>query len=251
LLGLKIEDNYDNYDITMYVYRANGIAIPRSVFDLYRLGKNINSIGGAQPGDLIIYCKNGIPEDVALYFGNYKVIQASKPDGIISIQNYSPLKVCGIRFINYIERRCGSGYNRCPAGQCCSKNGYCGYSPEYCSMNEGCQLSYGDCKCGGDHGNCKPGSCCSELGYCGKTAAYCSMDNGCQKTLGDCRCGPEFGKCQGDNCCSDLGYCGTTPAYCSLDEGCQSEFGRCDFKTITMTDEPTENMEDDLEENIF
>jgi len=122
-------------------------------------------------------------------------------------------------------KRCGGEYGRCPAGQCCSKNGYCGTSSLFCAPSQGCQSAYGDCKCGGENGSCPAGQCCSKNGYCGTTKAYCSADR-CQSKFGDCKCGNDFGKCSAGQCCSKKGYCGTTKAYCSADR-CQSEFGDC------------------------
>jgi len=113
------------------------------------------------------------------------------------------------------NQRCGSGYGNCPAGECCSKWGYCGTTSEYCSNSQGCQLAYGDCRCGSGFGKCVAGSCCSKWGYCGKTSAYCSHSQGCQLTYGDCKCGNGFGNCAPGNCCSQWGFCGKTADYCS------------------------------------
>lgn len=87
------------------------------------------------------------------------------------------------------NQRCGSGYGKCPAGECCSKWGYCGTTSEYCSNSQGCQLAYGDCRCGSEFGKCASGKCCSQWGYCGTTDAYCST--GCQKAYGDCTTQPQ------------------------------------------------------------
>jgi len=40
--------------------------------------------------------------------------------------------------------RCGEDYGSCPFNQCCSKNGYCGTSSDYCST--GCNSKYGMCE---------------------------------------------------------------------------------------------------------
>jgi len=125
------------------------------------------------------------------------------------------------------NQRCGSGYGKCPAGECCSKWGYCGTTSEYCSNSQGCQLAYGDCKCGSGFGNCAAGSCCSKWGFCGKTSDYCSNSQGCQLAYGDCKCGSGFGKCAAGSCCSKYGYCGKTAAYCSNSQGCQLAYGDC------------------------
>jgi len=125
------------------------------------------------------------------------------------------------------NRRCGSSYGKCPAGECCSKWGYCGKTSEYCSNSQGCQLAYGDCKCGSGFGKCAAGSCCSKWGFCGKTSDYCSNSQGCQLAYGDCKCGSGFGKCAAGNCCSKWGFCGKTSDYCSNSQGCQLAYGDC------------------------
>jgi len=100
---------------------------------------------------------------------------------------------------------------------CCNKDGRCGLTSDYCSVNAGCQNKYGIClmetenstpvssatadekskigqKCGKDHGTCiikgKDGhsyehiSCCSEKGYCGLSDDHCGK--GCQSEFGAC-----------------------------------------------------------------
>ncbi|KAI3648811.1 hypothetical protein MP228_006665 [Amoeboaphelidium protococcarum] len=34
----------------------------------------------------------------------------------------------------------------CPQGACCSTNGYCGFTSEFCSASSGCQKAFGVCK---------------------------------------------------------------------------------------------------------
>jgi len=128
--------------------------------------------------------------------------------------------------------RCGPKFStKCPAGQCCSKDGYCGTTPSYCSVSKGCQIAYGDCKCGNkdgyEFGKCGDGYCCSSLNFCGKTTAHCYSSKGCLPEFGDCRCGSGYGKCAGGFCCSNLKYCGTTARHCSASKGCQIAYGDC------------------------
>lgn len=80
--------------------------------------------------------------------------------------------------------RCGANFNdqKCPKGQCCSRKGYCGSTKQYCSMDNGCNINYGDCKCGEKFGSCSTSYCCSKSGYCGTTKAYCGA--GCQDQYG-------------------------------------------------------------------
>ncbi|ORX55837.1 hypothetical protein BCR36DRAFT_581007 [Piromyces finnis] len=42
-----------------------------------------------------------------------------------------------------MDGRCGEDFGRCPSGECCNSNGYCGTGSEYCSI--GCQNQYGEC----------------------------------------------------------------------------------------------------------
>jgi len=137
-------------------------------------------------------------------------------------------------------RRCGPGYGFCGFDECCSKDGYCGTTSEYCDF---CQPIYsGRCdnnnsgkkkRCGVGHGFCGNNECCSKDGYCGTTEEYCGK--GCQEYFGDrcnevkeektevTRCGFKYGYCSEDECCSKKGYCGKTKEHCG--EGCQTFFG--------------------------
>jgi hypothetical protein len=44
-----------------------------------------------------------------------------------------------------VEGSCGNGIEKCYGDMCCSKNGYCGTTGEYCNSVEGCQGEYGRC----------------------------------------------------------------------------------------------------------
>lgn len=92
----------------------------------------------------------------------------------------------------------------CTSGLCCSQNGYCGNSTDYCDA--GCQSAYGIC-----NGDASDGSS-------GGT------------------CGPNFGntQCANNQCCSQAGYCGTTSDYCSDPGSCLPGFGRCDSDTTPL-----------------
>jgi hypothetical protein len=95
---------------------------------------------------------------------------------------------------------CGlaNGNNTCGATSCCSVNGYCGITSDYCGT--GCQPGYGSCNatavaaanpaapvptgvvittdgsCGASNGNmtCDSGECCSIEGWCGTGAGKLS-----------------------------------------------------------------------------
>jgi peptidoglycan/xylan/chitin deacetylase (PgdA/CDA1 family) len=94
---------------------------------------------------------------------------------------------------------CGptNGGEVCDSGLCCSQNGYCGNTTDYCDV--GCQSAYG---------SCDPDSSPAQGGTCG----------------------PSFGNttCSDNQCCSMAGYCGTTQDYCADPGSCQLGYGRCD-----------------------
>lgn len=93
--------------------------------------------------------------------------------------------------------QCGpaNNNNKCVSGLCCSQNGWCGNTTDYCGA--GCQTGFGDCT---------------------------TTTGG-----GDGTCGPAFGnkRCPTGQCCSSAGYCGTTKEFCA-DPDCQWPFGTCD-----------------------
>jgi len=142
------------------------------------------------------------------------------------------------------DYKCGKGKGKCPAGQCCSKYGWCGRSEKHCLIESGCQSEFGECKtstqdtistngkCGEKYGKCPEGKCCSKYGWCGTTSEYCDVSSGCQSEFGKCntkkvdgKCGKEYGKCPSGQCCSKYGWCGKDSKYCGA--GCQHDFGKC------------------------
>jgi len=53
-----------------------------------------------------------------------------------------------LNYHHYVDKinvngKCGDGIGRCPKGECCSKEGYCGVGKEYC--DNGCQSEFGEC----------------------------------------------------------------------------------------------------------
>ena len=41
--------------------------------------------------------------------------------------------------------QCGEGLGKCPYSQCCSKDGKCGTTSDFCYMSKKCQIKYGYC----------------------------------------------------------------------------------------------------------
>jgi hypothetical protein len=76
-------------------------------------------------------------------------------------------------------------------GNCCSSNGWCGGSGDYCGT--GCQAAFGSCVAVSQDGTCGNGktcqgssfgNCCSGNSWCGSSADYCGA--GCQVAFGSC-----------------------------------------------------------------
>jgi len=141
----------------------------------------------------------------------------------IKLSIYSSLFLFSIT----LALKCGPEYGKCPASQCCNKEGECGTTAAYCSTANGCQYEFGDCKCSGEFGSCSDNLCCSRYNYCGESDTHCTILKGCQIGFGKCKCGQKYGKCPAGQCCGKDGYCGTTKDYCSSTNGCQSDFGDC------------------------
>ncbi|KZL73473.1 chitin deacetylase [Colletotrichum tofieldiae] len=115
-------------------------------------------------------------------------IGAASPS--LLLRDVSPDNTCGTT---------GNGGNpsayTCPTDlPCCSINGWCGSTDDYCLTSNGCQTGFGTCQqdgspptgsgddgnsgtglCGPDNGNasCAANECCSAAGYCGTTTDHC------------------------------------------------------------------------------
>ncbi|OUM58892.1 carbohydrate-binding module family 18 protein [Piromyces sp. E2] len=100
---------------------------------------------------------------------------------------------------------CGPKYNnkKCSFGDCCSKDGKCGFGHEYCG--DGCQSEFGVC-----------------LGELPDPNPQFPEDE-----PSEIHCGPKYGykKCSFGDCCSKDGECGFGHKYCG--NGCQPEYGGC------------------------
>jgi cell wall-associated NlpC family hydrolase len=68
----------------MYVYRKNGIHMPRSLVKQYRSGRRV-SLHRARPGDLVFFNINGRRiSHVGLYMGNRVFIHAPRTGKSVS-----------------------------------------------------------------------------------------------------------------------------------------------------------------------
>ncbi|ORX78170.1 L domain-like protein [Anaeromyces robustus] len=43
------------------------------------------------------------------------------------------------------DGQCGEGHGKCPYTQCCSKDGKCGTTGDFCNISNNCQIQYGHC----------------------------------------------------------------------------------------------------------
>lgn len=81
----------------------------------------------------------------------------------------------------------------CAPGQCCSKWGYCGKGPAYCSNEIGACVD----------GVCPKGLCCSRFNFCGSGPEYCPAPS-----PGDCRPPPPNSECKQEKKCHGECHCG-------------------------------------------
>ncbi|KAE9566970.1 Chitin deacetylase [Colletotrichum fructicola] len=145
----------------------------------------------------------------------FLVLALALPLGIVASPSFllsravSPDNTCGTT---------GNGGNpsafSCPTDlPCCSVNGWCGSTDDYCLTSNGCQGQFGTCTqdgsppAGGDGGD---------------------------GSAGNTQCGPDNGNasCASNECCSAAGYCGTGPDYCRAPD-CLFQFGpACDANQV-------------------
>ncbi|KAK0115365.1 chitin deacetylase [Cadophora gregata f. sp. sojae] len=94
---------------------------------------------------------------------------------------------------------------------CCSRNGWCGNTTDYCTAEAGCQSAFGTCTG-------------SSNGSTSSTSTPGTSTNG--------QCGATFGTCASNECCSVAGFCGTGPEYCNAPD-CQFNYGpACDANKV-------------------
>lgn len=119
------------------------------------------------------------------------------PYSLLRTREVSPDNTCGTTGVGG-----SSSAFTCPAElPCCSVNGFCGSTPEYCCTDSGCQPEFGTCKasaappasppdgvetpspgsdadperCGEGIGSCAAGKCCSLSGFCGTTVGMLQL----------------------------------------------------------------------------
>ncbi len=98
--GTSLTNGCDCSGFTMKVMAHFGISLPRSSYDQQFAGTSV-SLNNLQPGDLILYAKNGRVNHVTIYIGGGQVVHASQPSvGIIISNMYYRTPYCARRVIH-------------------------------------------------------------------------------------------------------------------------------------------------------
>ena len=93
--GSSLTHGTDCSGFVMSVYRHFGKSLPHSSYALRSVGRRVNGLSNANPGDIICYSGH-----VALYIGNGKIVHASNPkDGIKISSNANYRHIITIRRI--------------------------------------------------------------------------------------------------------------------------------------------------------
>ena len=93
--GSSLTHGTDCSGFVMSVYRHFGKSLPHSSYALRSVGRRVNGLSNAKPGDIICYSGH-----VALYIGNGKIVHASNPkDGIKISSNANYRHIITIRRI--------------------------------------------------------------------------------------------------------------------------------------------------------
>ncbi|KAF7853632.1 hypothetical protein EAF04_010623 [Stromatinia cepivora] len=106
----------------------------------------------------------------------------------------------------------GDNEYTCGSPNCCSENGYCGSTSDFCGI--GCQSAFGICS--------TSYTTTTSTAFAAPTKTI-SSNGGCGSDYDNWTCsGSAFG-----NCCSQYGFCGGGSTYCDVGSGCQAAFGQC------------------------
>lgn len=93
--GSSLTNGTDCSGFVMSVYRHFGVSLPHSSYALRSVGRRVNGLSNAKPGDIICYSGH-----VALYIGNGRIVHASNPrDGIKISSNANYRHIITIRRI--------------------------------------------------------------------------------------------------------------------------------------------------------
>lgn len=92
--GTSLTDGTDCSGFVKSVYAHFGISMPRTSGEQGSSGRNVGSIGNAQPGDIVWYSGH-----IAIYIGNGNVVHASNEKEGIKVSNATYRNVLGVRRI--------------------------------------------------------------------------------------------------------------------------------------------------------
>lgn len=92
--GTSLTDGTDCSGFVKSVYAHFGISMPRTSGEQGSTGRNVGSIGNAQPGDIVWYSGH-----IAIYIGNGNVVHASNEKEGIKVSNASYRTILGVRRI--------------------------------------------------------------------------------------------------------------------------------------------------------
>jgi cell wall-associated NlpC family hydrolase len=81
--GTSPSTGFDCSGFVQYVFKQNGIALPRISRDQYMVGKAV-SFANLQPGDIVFFsmARNGVVDHAGIYIGNNQFINASSSKGV-------------------------------------------------------------------------------------------------------------------------------------------------------------------------
>jgi len=81
--GTSPSTGFDCSGFVQYVFKQNGIALPRISRDQYMVGKAV-SFANLQPGDIVFFsmARNGVVDHDGIYIGNNQFINASSSKGV-------------------------------------------------------------------------------------------------------------------------------------------------------------------------
>ncbi len=82
---------FDCSGLVQYVYRQNGVSLPRTSGAQAGVGRGV-SLSNAQPGDIVCY-----PGHVAIYIGGGKVIHSPYPGRRVEVANANMMRITTVR----------------------------------------------------------------------------------------------------------------------------------------------------------
>jgi cell wall-associated NlpC family hydrolase len=98
--GESPSTGFDCSGLAQYLYRQNGVSIPRTSEEQFRAGAPV-AANALQPGDLVFFQKNGDVHHVGIYVGGGRFLQAPHTGDVVKISSlsepYYASQYCGAR----------------------------------------------------------------------------------------------------------------------------------------------------------